>query len=112
MDVYDDWYDSRDNARQANREFRESGRRFAIANANYYRQKAVEAAKLKARGLAATYIDTVIKGQPGVNEALMERDMAKAELDADRLQNTLFNQEEAHTYDQLKRAMAGDSERF
>lgn len=112
MDAYQDWWDSRDNARTANGDFRESGRRFAVANAKYYRAKAVEAAKLKARGLAATYIETVVKGQPAVNEALMERDMAKAELDADRLQNILFNQEEAHTYDQLKRSMAGDAERF
>lgn len=112
MDPHSDWLDSRDNARQANRDYRESGVRYAVANARYYRAKALAGARLKARGYPATYIDQVLKGQEEVNEALLERDMAKAEHDADRLQNVLFNQEEAHTYDQLKRAMAGDTERF
>lgn len=112
MDPYSDWADARDNARQANGDYRSSGMRYAAANAKYYREKALAGARLKSRGYPATYIEQVLKGQEEVNQALLERDMAKAEHDADRLQNILFNQEEAHTYDQLKRAMAGDTERF
>ena len=112
MDTYQDWLDARDNARQANSDYRESGRRSAYAEANYYRTKAVEAAKLKAAGTPVTYIETVIKGIEQVNDALLAYRLAEAENNADKLQNLLFNQEEAHTYDMHKRVMAGDTERF
>ena len=112
MDSYQDWLDARDNARQANSDYRESGRRSALAESHYYKVKAIEAAKLKADNTPVTFIETIIKGIDVVNDALLAYRLAEAEHNADKLQNLLYNQEEAHTYDQYKRAMAADSERF
>lgn len=112
MDSYQDWLDARDNARQANSDYRESGIRSAYAEAAYYKAKAMEAAKLKAENTPVTYIETIIKGVDSVNDALLAYRLAEAVHNADKLQNLLFNQEEAHTYDLHKRVMAGDTERF
>ena len=109
--LYQDWLNDRENARQAIADIEEEGRRKAEAEAAYYAAKAVAYARLLAEG-NATAAGNMVKGDADVNRALLEFRMAEARYKAACSAASLFIDEEAHTYDQYKRAMAGDSERF
>lgn len=112
MDTYQDWLDARDNARAANSDYRDAGQEAAEAEAYYYKAKALAAARLKAENYPVTYIELIIKGDDVVSDALLAFRLAEARLNAAKLANQLYNNEEAHTYDLHRRVMAGDSERY
>ena len=59
-------------------EARESGIKFAVAEAKYQAAKAKKALEMKADKVPVTLIETVIKGMPEVNTLLMERLSAEA----------------------------------
>jgi hypothetical protein len=112
VDTYADWLDARNNAREAIGDVEREGQRKAIAEAEYYRAKAVCVARMKAEGHAATIITAMVKGDEEVNAKLQTFRMAEARYKAAQYAANLFIDEEAHTYDQHKRALSGDSERF
>lgn len=109
--TYEDWLNARDNARKAIQDVETEGRRLAMAEARYYRCKASDYAALMAKG-SATSAGNMVKGSDDTNAALAEFRMAQATYKAATLAANLFIDEEAHCYDQHKRVMAGDSERF
>lgn len=62
-------------------ERRDRGREFANAEADYYMAKEEESFELLNAGYANTFIQTVIKGRPKVNEAMRVRDIKKVEFE-------------------------------
>ena len=54
----------------------------------------------------------MVKGDADVNAALYAFRLAESRYKAAQSAASLFIDEEAHTYDQYKRAMSGDSDRF
>lgn len=109
--TYEDWLNARDNARKAIQDVETEGARLARSEAAYYRAKATDYAALMAAG-NATSAGNMVKGADETNAALEEFRMAQATYKAATLAANLFIDEEAHCYDQHKRVMAGDSERF
>ncbi len=57
------------------------GAKWAAANAKYYTIKDLRVRELMDEGLSATAIGMIIKGEPGVNEAMFERDNALVEYE-------------------------------
>lgn len=112
MDTYQDWLNARNNARVAIADIENAGQLKAKAEAAYYREKSLCVARMKAAGYPATIINAMVKGDETVNAALFDFRMQEAAYQAAKNAATLFIDEEAHTYDQHKRSMAGDSERF
>lgn len=109
--LYQDWLNARENARQAIADIEEEGRRKAAAEADYYAAKSAAYARLLAEG-NATAAGNMVKGDADVNAALFEFRLAESRYKAAQSAASLFIDEEAHTYDQYKRAMSGDSDRF
>lgn len=60
------------------RELAKQGDLLAQANYAYYVQKRKTAYRLKAEGMAVTFIDTVLKGEPEVAILMRERDTAES----------------------------------
>ena len=60
----------------------EKSQKAAEAEAAYQAAKATRALEMKAQGVAATLIETVIKGDPKVNRKLLERDLTLGEYKA------------------------------
>lgn len=60
------------------------GTKAAQAEAVYQATKARVALEMKADGEKVTYIEMAIKGQPEVNEAMLKRDCARAEYEAEK----------------------------
>lgn len=76
--------------REATREYAEAGRRAAQDEARYQSVKATRALEMRAQGESAAMINLLIKGDPAVNEYLMQRECSKAIYEATREQiNTL-----------------------
>lgn len=81
MTVYQSLMKARDEMRATLEERKLLGEKMAITAAKYESAKAHATLELKGQGYAATIIDKVIKGMPAVNDALLERDLAKVEYD-------------------------------
>lgn len=112
MDTYQDWLTARENARAAIEDFRQAAANAAACEAYYYKAKAVESAKMKAAGDPATFINTAIKGNDVVNDALYAYRLAEGEATAAKLASNLFIQEEAHCWANHKHILSGESDRF
>lgn len=110
-DLYQDWLNARDNARAAIEDIAREGEAKARAEAEYYAAKACDYTRLLAEG-NATSAGNLVKGQPDTNKALFEFRMAESKYKAAVQASQLFIDEESHTYDQYKRVMTGDTERF
>lgn len=76
--------------REATREYAEAGRRAAQDEARYQSVKATRALEMRAQGESAAMINLLIKGDPTVNDYLMQRECSKALYEATKEQiNTL-----------------------
>lgn len=85
------------------------GREAARKNAAYYTAKYSRALQLRAEGMPVTLIESIIKGDPAVNEYLMERDCAKAEYRAADKAIDVYRDDLRYIYDQIKREQSGDA---
>lgn len=110
-DFFSDWLNARENARRAISDIEHEGATKARAEADYYAAKSCAYTRLLAQG-NATSAANLVKGVEEVSKALYLFRLAESKYKAAQQASQLFNQEEAHTYDQYKRVMAGDSERF
>lgn len=63
---------------------RESGHRLAAAQRDYQRAKNVRMFEMQAEGQTATFISGAVKGDPNVNAAMFQRDMAQVDYESDR----------------------------
>lgn len=65
-------------------EERESGIKYAEAENAYQREKHIRALELQAEGQTATMINLLLKGDPAVSSALLERDSKKVLYESSR----------------------------
>lgn len=84
MDLLSDLQRDRDLMRKAVAECTDRGRKLAKAEAEYQAIKNVRVLEMKAEMLPATLIQILIKGDPAVNEKLLQRDVAQVEYDSAR----------------------------
>ena len=103
QDAYEDWYNSRTNSRDAIADVERTGVEASRSEAEYYRVKAIVYAELIEKH-PATAAAALVKGDTRVNEAMAKMLSDRAIHHAAKLAAQLFINEEAHTYDQLKRA--------
>lgn len=68
---------ARKQMKNASKELRDRGKAKARAEADYQAAKARRALEMKAEGHSGTMIQTLIKGDPEVNQKLFERDCAE-----------------------------------
>lgn len=69
--------DDRRLMKAASTELKKRGEQYAKAEAAYQAAKNRRALEMKTEGLSATMIQTIIKGDPEVNDLLYERDFAE-----------------------------------
>lgn len=108
--TYQDWLNARENARQAIEDVEREGEARAQAEAEYYRCKATDYARLVSSS-NATAAGNQVKGQGDTNAALYRYRLAEAKYKAATLAANLFIDEEAHCYQEHRIAMSGDRER-
>lgn len=79
-------YEALDEARNSylasTRSLPEAGRRYAEAEAEYQKAKAVRVMELRDEKVPATLIALMVKGDPAVNRKLFDRDSAKSLYEA------------------------------
>lgn len=110
-DLYQDWLNARENWRVSIEDIKREGQTKAQAEAEYYAAKACAYARLLTEG-NATSAGNLVKGVPEVNDALYRFRLAESKYKAAVQASQACIDEESHCYDQYKRAMAGDFERF
>lgn len=107
LELRDQWLMMRDMAHQAISDASARSEELARAEAEYYAAKTAEAMAMKAAGEPVTFIQTVIKGRPGVSEKLFDYTLAEAKYRAACEAIKTYRDSERYSYQEYQRSMEG-----
>lgn len=111
-ELWNDWQRDRELMKDALEAASRRGEEYARAEAAYQAKKHAVAMQLEMEGTPVTQIQTVIKGDPDVNELLYQRIAAEARYRSAMKAVDVYRDDCRMVYDQLKRELSGDSSQY
>lgn len=108
FDLWAEWQSSMDLTKQALKDATDSAYEAARAEAEYYAAKHKKGLEMRVAGEPVTYIQTVLKGAPEVNDLLFEYRRLSELHQVNKRAIEVYRDQTRMLYDQIKREMDGE----